>query len=118
MGDDFAFVHRLRWDGEIPIVIEKRYIDAQALPDLLSYDLTRVSVHDLLAQRAEVPLTRVEQYLEAVNLRPEEAGLLQVRPGTAALLMRRTTFSGDRRVSYVMYWVRSDRFKFESTFEP
>ncbi|ACO47419.1 GntR family transcriptional regulator [Deinococcus deserti] len=118
VGDDFAFVHRLRWDGETPIVIEKRYIDAQALPDLLSHDLTRVSVHDLLARRAEVPLTRVDQYLEAVNLRPEEASLLQVQPGTAALLMRRTTFSGERRVSYVMYWVRSDRFKFESTFEP
>lgn len=117
-GDPFIFVHRLRWDRETPIVVEKRYVDAQALPDLLSQDLSKVSVHDLLASQTRVPLTRVEQYLQAVNIWPEEAELLQVVPGTATLLIRRTAFSRERRVSYVNYWVRSDRFNFQNSFVP
>ncbi|GMA14172.1 hypothetical protein GCM10025871_05030 [Deinococcus metallilatus] len=54
----------------------------------------------------------------AVNLLAEEAGLLRGPPGTAVLLIRRTAFSGERRVSYVNSWVRSDRFRFQASFVP
>lgn len=114
-GDPFVFVHRLRAENDVPVVIEKRYVDARVLPDLLTHDLSKVSIHDLLASRGTVSLTRVEQYLEAVNLLAEEAALLQVPLGTAALLIRRTVFSGERRISYVNYWVRSDRFQFQAS---
>ena len=43
---------------------------------------------------------------------------LRVPLGTAAFLLRRTTYSGARRVSYVNYWVRGDRYTFQDTFEP
>ena len=50
--------------------------------------------------------------------RQEESDLLRVPVGTAAFLLRRTTFSGPRRVSYVNYWVRGDRYAFQDSFEP
>ncbi|AFZ69200.1 GntR family transcriptional regulator [Deinococcus peraridilitoris] len=117
-GDPVMFVHRLRADKTDPVVIEKRYVDAEVLPDLLEHDLVSVSVHDLLASQTRVPLTRVEQHLETVNLRQEEAQLLRVPLGTAAFLMRRTVYSSERRVSYVNYWIRSDRFTFQERFTP
>jgi len=117
-GEGVFFVHRVRSAHAEPVVIEKRYVDASVLPELLDHDLQTVSVHDLLATRANVPLTRVMQSLEAVDLRQEEAELLGVPLGAAAFLMRRTIFSKSRRISYVNYWIRGDRFRFQEYFTP
>ncbi|AFZ66516.1 GntR family transcriptional regulator [Deinococcus peraridilitoris] len=117
-GDKVAFVHRLRSAGDEPLVIEKRYINAQLAPTLLDHNLAVESVHEVLVGRLGLALTRVEQTLEAVNLRQEEADLLRVPLGTAAFLLRRTTFGGMQRISYVNYWVRGDRYAFQDSFEP
>ncbi len=118
VGAPVNFVHRLRTAGDEPLVIEKRYVNAALAPDLLTRDLEVESVHELLVGTLGLNLTRVEQHLEAVNLRQEEAELLRVPHGTAAFLLRRTTFSGPQRVSYVNYWVRGDRYAFQDSFEP
>ncbi|ADV68426.1 GntR family transcriptional regulator [Deinococcus maricopensis] len=116
-GDPVAFVHRLRTAGDEPLVIEKRYINTQLAPDLLGHNLAAESIHEVMVSMGVV-LTRVEQTLEAVNLRQEEADLLRVPVGTASFLLRRTTYSGTKRVSYVNYWVRGDRYAFQDSFEP
>lgn len=117
-GDPVTFVHRLRSAGDEPLVIEKRYVNAALAPDLLSHDLAVESVHEVIVGRLGLSLTRVEQTLETVNLRQEESDLLRVPLGTAAFLLRRTTYSGTRRVSYINYWVRGDRYAFQDSFEP
>lgn len=116
-GDPVIFVHRLRTAGEEALVIEKRYISGALAPTLLDHHLGAESIHEVMITLG-VPLTRVEQNLEAVNLRQEEADLLRVPIGTAAFLLRRTTYSGQQRVSYVNYWVRGDRYAFQDSFEP
>lgn len=116
-GDPVVFVHRLRHAGDEALVIEKRYINSALAGDLLSHNLGAESIHEVMVGMG-VPLTRVEQTLEAVNLRQEEADLLRVPLGTAAFLLRRTTYSGPKRVSYVNYWVRGDRYAFQDSFEP
>ena len=115
--DPVVFIHRLRTAGEEALVIEKRYINAALVGDLLAQNLAAESIHEVMVAMG-VPLTRVEQALEAVNLRQEEADLLRVPVGTAAFLLRRTTYSGTKRVSYVNYWVRGDRYAFQDSFEP
>ena len=116
-GAPVIFLHRLRFAGQEPLVIEKRYIDATLAASLLSHDLAAESIHEVLVSMG-VPMTRVQQSLEAVNLRQEESDLLRVPLGTAAFLLRRTTYSGARRASYVNYWVRGDRYTFQDSFEP
>ena len=103
--------------GDEALVIEKRYINAALAPQLLDHNLAAESIHETMISMG-VPLQRVEQNLEAVNLRQEEAELLRVPIGTAAFLLRRTTYSGQKRASYVNYWVRGDRYAFQDTFEP
>ena len=116
-GDPVIFLHRLRFAGEEPLVIEKRYIDATLAGELLGQNLAAESIHEVMVTMG-IPMSRVEQSLEAVNLRQEESDLLRVPVGTAAFLLRRTTYSGTRRVSYVNYWVRGDRYAFQDSFEP
>ena len=118
VGAPVIFVHRLRSAGDEPLVIEKRYVNAALAPDLLTHDLEVESVHEVLVGGLGLSLSRVEQHLEAVNLRQEEADLLRVPLGTAAFLLRRTTFSAQQRVSYINYWVRGDRYAFQDSFEP
>ncbi|AZI41507.1 GntR family transcriptional regulator [Deinococcus psychrotolerans] len=117
LGDPVIFIHRLRTAGDEALVIEKRYINAALVGDLLSQNLGVESIHEVMVAMG-VPLTRVEQALEAVNLRQEESDLLRVPVGSAAFLLRRTTYSGTKRVSYVNYWVRGDRYAFQDSFEP
>ncbi|MDV6374362.1 GntR family transcriptional regulator [Deinococcus arenicola] len=116
-GDPVIFIHRLRNAGDEALVIEKRYINAMIAPDLLDQNLNAESIHETMVSMG-IPMARVEQNLEAVNLRQEEADLLRVPLGTAAFLLRRTTYSGSKRASYVNYWVRGDRYAFQDTFEP
>ncbi|MEF2278792.1 GntR family transcriptional regulator [Deinococcus sp. YIM 134068] len=116
-GDPVIFVHRLRTAGDESLVIEKRYINARLAAGLMDHNLGAESIHEVMVTMG-VPLSRVEQNLEAVNLRQEEADLLRVPLGTAAFLLRRTTYSGPKRVSYVNYWVRGDRYAFQDSFEP
>ena len=87
------------------------------VPTLLEHNLSSESIHETMVSLG-VPLARVEQNLEAVNLRQEEAELLRVPLGTAAFLLRRTTYSDNKRASYANYWVRGDRYAFQDTFEP
>lgn len=116
-GDPVWFIHRLRSAADEPLLIEKRYVSAALAPGLLEGDLHSESLHEVLV-RLGVPLTRVEQSLEAVNLRAEEAKLLRMGLGSAAFLMRRVTYSGAQRVSYASYWLRGDRAVFQDSFEP
>ncbi|GAA5512739.1 HTH-type transcriptional repressor NagR [Deinococcus carri] len=116
-GDPVTFIHRLRMAGEEALVIEKRYVSTAIAPALLDHNLSLESIHEVMVSLG-VPLTRVEQNLEAVNLRQEEADLLRVPLGTASFLLRRTTYSGARRVAYANYWVRGDRYAFQDSFEP
>lgn len=116
-GDPVIFVHRLRTAGDEALVIEKRYVNAALVPGLLDHNLGVESIHETMVSMG-LHLQRVEQNLEAVNLRQEEAELLRVPVGTAAFLLRRTTYSNNQRATYVNYWVRGDRYAFQDSFEP
>jgi len=118
VGEGVIFIHRVRLAGDEPLVIEKRYIVAEMAQGLLEHNLAVESIHEVMVEKLGVSMTRVEQSLEAVNLRQEEADLLGVALGTAAFLIRRTSYSGIKRVAYINYWVRGDRYAFQDSFEP
>ncbi len=117
-GTPTLFLHRLRIADSEPLLIEKRYLHFELAGGLLHQDLGAESIHEVLVEKMGLSPTRVDQSLEAVNLRGEESELLRVPLGTAAFLLRRTTYLGEVRLSYANYWVRSDRYAFQDSFEP
>ncbi len=103
---------------EQPACHEMRYLRADCCAAILDEDLAVQSVHDLLARRFGLVITRVWQRLEAVSLSPAIASELGVPSGVPALCMHQLLIADDRPISYVIYHMRSDLYAFEDTFSP
>ncbi len=96
-----------------PLALLTAWLSPARFPDLVAQDFTRVALYATLERRHGVQMGRAMSTIEVVQIRDEEAGLLQLPPGAAALQVHGTTFDQDDRateVSRVLY--RADRFKF------
>jgi GntR family transcriptional regulator len=110
-GADVIFVRRLRLGGDQPLVIANTWLPAARFPQFLKQDLAHRSVYDLMAATGSRPTDAV-QTIEAVTLAPEEAALLTVPAGSAALLVRRVGYASGVPVEYAVDHYRADRTTF------
>jgi GntR family transcriptional regulator len=89
-GADAHEVVRVRTAKREPLALERSYFPASAFPDLLSHRLTG-SLYELLRRHyGQTPHVAFE-HLEPVIAGDTEAELLEVDPGTALMLIERTT---------------------------
>jgi len=96
-----------------PLALLTAWLDPGRFPDLLSQDFTKVPLYATLERLYGVQMGRALSTIEVVQLRDEEAALLQLPPGASALQVQGTTFDQNDRateVSRVLY--RADRFTF------
>jgi GntR family transcriptional regulator len=96
-----------------PVALLTAWLSPARFPGLPAEDFAQVPLYATLEQKYGVQLGRAVSTIEVVQAKDEEAGLLQVPPGAAALQVLGTTFDqADRatEVSLVLY--RADRFKF------
>ncbi|HYH29122.1 MAG TPA: UTRA domain-containing protein, partial [Pseudonocardia sp.] len=93
------------------LALERSWLPAEHLPDLLTHPLTG-SVYELLAaEYGLAPHTAVE-YLEPLSADPAEAAALGVARGTALMGVERTAFSvGGLPVEYARDLYRTDRVR-------
>lgn len=112
------FVKRLRYADNIPIMLEFRYLNYEMCKQILKESLDKESIHDLLVYKYQLPLTKVNQYLETIKINDEDSKLLGIPPGEPGFLLYRTTFTGDVPVTFVKYIYRGDRYRFYAEFIP
>ena len=86
-------LQRLRLADEEPLAIEISNVSFMGCEKLLEEDLEQNSLYRLLENKYGLPLMEAEQELEAGLIGPEEAQLLKVPVGSAALFNRRTTYT-------------------------
>jgi GntR family transcriptional regulator len=102
-------LRRLRLADGVPMAIERATIPTRFLPDP---SLVETSLYDVLAARGALPV-RALQRLSAANLSSEEAALLDVEPGTAALAIDRLSFlETGAAVEFTQSWYRGDAYDF------
>jgi len=104
---------RLAAVADGPLALLSAWLDAARFPKLGSQDFSKVSLYATLERLYEVQMGRALSTIEVVQLRDDEAALLQLPPGASALQVEGTTFDqADRatEVSRVLY--RADRFTF------
>jgi len=107
--DTVCRLKRLRLAGGVPMAIERATIPTRFLPDPMLVD---ASLYDVLAARGSLPV-RALQRLCAANLTPEDAALLDVPPGAAALAIDRLSFlDAGTPVEFTQSWYRGDAYDF------
>ncbi len=111
-------LQRVHWLSDQPVCCEVRYLRKDWCAPLLQEDLENGSIHALIDGKLGLPITRVWQRLEAIGLPAAIADLLAARSGTPAFCMQQLLYSASEPVSYVDYFLKSDVYAFEDTFEP
>lgn len=110
-GGRVARVERLRSADGVPMAIERSSLPEDILPDPA---LVRTSLYDLLRAEGRAP-TRAIQRVTAINLGPQEARLLNMAQGAAALRIDRTAFRPNGRpIEFTRGLYRSDIYDFVS----
>jgi GntR family transcriptional regulator len=104
---------RLASVADGPLALLTAWLDPARFPDLGAQDFTAVPLYSTLERLYGIQMGRALSTIEVVQVRDEEAALLQLTPGASALQVQGTTFDQDDRateVSRVLY--RADRFTF------
>jgi len=108
---------RLHCFDNIPVRYEIRYFRKDLCSKILDENLEIDSVHELLVSKYNLPLTKVWQQMEAVSLSEEIAFLLDVNPGYPAFHIQRLTYTFEKPVTWVEYYIRGE-IAFKDSFYP
>lgn len=115
--DTVVLARRLHYFDDIPVRYEIRYLHGELCGEILDENLEMDSIHEILVLKYRLPLTRVWQRMEAVVLSEEIAYLLDVNPGYPAFHIQRITYTFDKPVTWVEYFIRGE-IAFEDSFQP
>ena len=107
-GDAVIHWKRMRCADNAPMCIEDAYLNEVLLPGFLQSAMP-TSLFDALAARGLRP-TWAEDAVTADRASVEEAGLLQVAPGSPLLLVARRALAGEKPVEVSRSAYRADRF--------
>ena len=90
-GAPVTYVRRLRFQKEMLVAIDDRYIRAECCTHLTKQDIETSTLVDYLRNREGIAIDHGEMEVEARLADRKEAGLLGIKPGQP-VLVRRVTF--------------------------
>lgn len=109
--DDLIHLIRLRRADGVPVILERRILPAERVPGLTCGDAAG-SLYDVFTQRYQLRLGEAEEVLRAVVLDRDDATLLEVDPGTPALLIEAIGRTDDGRpLWHEQTLYRGDRYE-------
>lgn len=108
------YVERLRLADNVPVIFERRYINAEYCPELARADLAS-SLYGVWTGRYQLQIEGADERIRAVNLRGAEARALKVRDGAAGLLISSVGYlSGGKPLWSERTLYRGDAYEFHS----
>lgn len=110
-------VVRVSYFDDLPVRYAIHYICIDMAAGILMEDLEKESIHELLAKKYRVEVTKISQDLMAVNLPEPIADALHVEPGYPAFHFKRVEYANTKPVCYVHYYMRGE-LSFRDVFSP
>ena len=92
-------LHTLHYADDCPFMLEERWVNPVAVPEILAADLTKISANEWLVQNA--PLTSGDISFSALNASDKEAQILCVDRQTALFIVERQTWLGSLPITSV-----------------
>lgn len=92
-------VQALHLADHTPHIFEDRWVGIETAPEILDVDLTRESANEWLVHNK--PYTRFDLRIYAISADDETAETLATAPGSALLVMERTTWIGPDPITLV-----------------
>lgn len=96
---DMLHAEAVHLADDTPHLFEDRWINVEAVPDVLDAPLATMSANEWLVINAS--LTRGDISFGAVNATEREARILGAKPGEALFTVERTTFERTRPITWV-----------------
>lgn len=109
-GETAWCIERLRLANGIPMALELGWYSPRVAPDLGERELSG-SLYGVLAERYGVRIDAAEQTVWAETVSGDTATSLDVVPGSAVLVFRRTSRASGIPVEHVTSWYRGDRYQ-------
>ena len=108
------YVERLRLADNLPVIYERRHIVADYCPGLTEADLMG-SLYTIWTERYGMVVEGADERVQAVNLRGAEALALQVRNGSAGLLVRSVGYISEHKpLWFESTLYRGDAYEFRN----
>jgi len=109
---------RLRLGDEEPIAFDRTWMPPFYASLLEGHDLEHETIYNILEQDYDIPVIRGHYRITATNAPDDVAEHLGISPGTAVLIIERTSCSrGDKYVYFQRRYYRSDRVAYELELE-
>ncbi len=102
--------------GGQPLALEERVIDVATVPEALQQDFAAVAPGSWLLRN--IPWTRAQHRISAINADAAQSAALAVPPGTACLVIDRHTWRGDQPVTYVRQVFLGEAYDLVARFAP
>jgi GntR family transcriptional regulator len=115
VGAPVIVVERLRHVDDEPWVLATTYLPYDLAPGLVADDLTDQSLYALLEETYGVALTHGRRAVEAAVASTALAKALGIAAGDPVLVLRSTSYAGERPVEMFVAYHRGDRSRFEVT---
>lgn len=102
-------------DGK-PFQLEERLVNIDAAPEIVSQPLDTLGAGPWLI--SHVPWTQAEHMISACEAGPAEAAALDLRVGSACLVVERRTWNGELPVTLARLWHPGAQHRLFGRFEP
>ncbi len=118
-GDPVFFLKRVRTADGRPSSIETGWIDHGRFPGIEAHDYARESLYEVLERDYGVRISHGEERISVTRVREDEAPLLGLAPGDAALYFLAVEKDAEGRpVEFGRHIIRADRYHFASNDLP
>lgn len=107
------FFERVHLADDEPVTVATTYLPVSRFPNFDCGRLATTSLYKIMGEEYGLKLTEVQEDMQAVSLRREEAHHLGMMVNRPAMMIRRKSFEGSRLVEYAVGITRGDRFKYE-----
>ena len=113
-GEKAIYLHRKRSADDEPIVTVETYLPYGRCAFLMRHDMAREYMYNVLAEREETRICRVNRTLEAVAANAQDARLLNIRTGKPVHLFHTIGYNQhDEPIEFSVARYRGDRNRFE-----